>query len=76
MNKDISPLKHSSFIPSKNVVSPFKKFTPRNQNQNPSLNLCSPFKYMNTDANPEIGKNLTESAHHLGGYGNKNSSIV
>ena len=52
MNKDISPLKHSSFLPQKNVTSPFKKFNPRNINQDQPLNVCSPFKYMNTDANP------------------------
>lgn len=52
MNKDISPLKYSSFLPQKNVTSPFKKFNPRNINQDQQLNVCSPLKYINTDANP------------------------
>ena len=52
MNKDISPLKYSSLLSPKNIASPFKKFQPRNINQDQQLNTCSPFKYMNTDANP------------------------
>lgn len=58
MDNNLSPFKLSPYKVLKQNISPFKKFIPRSPKNEDLKNLGLPLKYMNTDANPEIGKGL------------------